>query len=314
MPDAEITKQTTLQGTTNARRILSMKNGCPTNLVRMTMKTREDAEKAIRNGITINGKHHVKEAPHQAPRISRCFNCQEIASHVSNRCPNKPRCPDCAGDHAPTKDCQEPKKCANCGGLHPAYYKNCPAWMNRVRDARSYNRARTAPAPAPTPASPKRDQIVNDRIMERMTAMETEMNKLKQTTATKEELRFATNSLDIKIDAAEDRVMTAISDKFDTAISTMTASMTASLAEMMAAGLATNMDRLKKEILSDIRPLSPPTQDLLLTDVAPPSDDDEDLSYSAISLRPPTARPATPKRNRSPRSTPSPKQAKKGKH
>ena len=177
--DDEIRKQTTLQGTLEARRIISGQKGVPTTFVRITTKTPEDAAKMLKNGLTMNGKQYATETPNHQPRITRCYNCQELGTHMSARCPNKRKCPDCAKDHPPTENCDEEKRCANCGGNHPAYHKTCPAWTNKIRETRETARTTTKIE------HPKKDVLMEQRMLR----METEIVRLKEQSATKEEVR-----------------------------------------------------------------------------------------------------------------------------
>lgn len=68
---------------------------------------------------------------HVHKQISQCFRCQSF-NHVAKECNRKFRCVKCAGEHDPgmclrTKqdDINVPLKCANCGGPHPANFRDC---------------------------------------------------------------------------------------------------------------------------------------------------------------------------------------------
>ena len=293
LADEDIAKQTSLQGTIQASRINSIKNGCPTSFVRLTLPDQETADRLIKNGIMINGKKHTAELPREAPRIKRCYNCQEIAAHVSSRCPKPPRCPECAGDHPPTKECLRPKKCANCGGQHAAYHKSCPAWLNKIQETKETARSKTIPTPTLPPTSPKRDQVVNYRIMERMTTMEKEINRLKRITPTREEIKQEihrqTNSLDIKIDQVKDE----LSSKIEVATSDIRTTV-AGMAAAMNVFQITIQKQLDAMVLNS---KASSASAKLATD----SDSDDDLIRAAL---PEPLRPKSPKRTSSPATSP----------
>jgi hypothetical protein len=105
---------------------------------------------------------------------TQCFRCQSFG-HAARHCNHAVRCVKCQEAHL-TNDCpkktrEEPAACCNCGGAHPANYRQCPKRQNYVaaisRPAKPMNRnwsdvvrgpARTAPHP-PTP----RDQPTTSR-------------------------------------------------------------------------------------------------------------------------------------------------------
>jgi hypothetical protein len=99
----------------------------------------------------------VKWAKYNNPReFAQCHNCQGFA-HGSTFCGNAPRCVKCAGDHH-HKNCaktpEEPPKCANCGGPHPASYTSCPTYTEFCTQQK-LRRGQTTPAtPAPAAAHP----------------------------------------------------------------------------------------------------------------------------------------------------------------
>ena len=73
----------------------------------------------------------------RAACIRRCYNCQQY-SHIEIICSNPVFCGYCAGGHK-TRGCPqrtEPgdqvRKCANCGGLHAAWYKKYEKYKAEV--------------------------------------------------------------------------------------------------------------------------------------------------------------------------------------
>ena len=57
----------------------------------------------------------------------RCFKCQRYG-HVAAVCRGKQRCRRCSKDHD-GKECNEPVKCCNCGGDHPASFRGCQNYV-----------------------------------------------------------------------------------------------------------------------------------------------------------------------------------------
>ena len=74
------------------------------------------------------------------PEPMRCYRCQKFGHH-SARCTYRPICAICSKNHA-TSECMEklkrqekvPARCANCQGRHHAWFPNCPARIQRVKD------------------------------------------------------------------------------------------------------------------------------------------------------------------------------------
>ena len=110
----------------------------------------------------------------EEPRVRRageilCYRCSSYG-HYASRCTERaPRCGHCAGNHqkrdCKKRDSQDAAKCVNCGGEHPANYRNCTARREayenamideRLQRADRKQRNRQAPAsrrrPAPPPA------------------------------------------------------------------------------------------------------------------------------------------------------------------
>nr|CAH7726141.1 unnamed protein product [Callosobruchus chinensis]CAH7726146.1 unnamed protein product [Callosobruchus chinensis] len=59
---------------------------------------------------------------------NQCYRCQ-IYGHCQNNCTATPRCVRCGGHHR-AAECklprEQPAKCANCRGQHPANFRGCP--------------------------------------------------------------------------------------------------------------------------------------------------------------------------------------------
>ncbi|XP_047098683.1 uncharacterized protein LOC124712434 [Schistocerca piceifrons] len=66
---------------------------------------------------------------------TQCYICQRFR-HGANQCYLTPRCVKCAGPHL-SSVCkmkpEEPAKCANCAGNHPASFRGCPVRMKLIQ-------------------------------------------------------------------------------------------------------------------------------------------------------------------------------------
>jgi len=63
--------------------------------------------------------------------LTQCFRCQRFG-HTRLTCQISPKCVKCAGDHLAAECLKSPKSpasCINCGGQHPASYKQCPYYL-----------------------------------------------------------------------------------------------------------------------------------------------------------------------------------------
>lgn len=67
-------------------------------------------------------------------KVTQCHNCQNFG-HGTMFCKNKARCVKCDKGHL-TKKCnkkiEEPPKCTNYGGEHPANYSKCPVYLKHL--------------------------------------------------------------------------------------------------------------------------------------------------------------------------------------
>ncbi|KAJ8919433.1 hypothetical protein NQ315_016531 [Exocentrus adspersus] len=70
------------------------------------------------------------EKQRQAKAATQCHRCQKFG-HGQSRCTAQPKCVKCGADHE-TSQCEksreEPARCANCSGPHPASYRGCPKY------------------------------------------------------------------------------------------------------------------------------------------------------------------------------------------
>lgn len=97
--------------------------------------------------ITYIDHFSVKVEPYRGKRIgpTQCHRCQNFY-HSQYSCRHDPRCVKCAGPHM-TRDCtkstDEPPKCCNCGGEHPASFRGCPVFVKLME--RSKNQKQNKP-------------------------------------------------------------------------------------------------------------------------------------------------------------------------
>ena len=61
------------------------------------------------------------------PSPMRCFNCNK-SGHTSQRCKVAAKCMGCGKDKHEGQ-CEGPKLCSNCNGLHASSAKDCPVWQ-----------------------------------------------------------------------------------------------------------------------------------------------------------------------------------------
>ena len=98
--------------------------------------------------------------------LTQCQRCQNYG-HATSNCSRNPRCVKCDQSHL-TRDCTKSKdadaKCCNCSGKHPANYRNCPHYLEKLeviakKNPRVLQKLTGEPTkkdeyiPAPAPAS-----------------------------------------------------------------------------------------------------------------------------------------------------------------
>nr|CAH7730417.1 unnamed protein product [Callosobruchus chinensis] len=85
---------------------------------------------------------------------NQCYRCQ-IYGHCQNNCTATPRCVRCGGHHR-AAECklprEQPAKCANCRGQHPANFRGCPRCPKPSQQAPA---PRVLPTTRITPAAKK---------------------------------------------------------------------------------------------------------------------------------------------------------------
>lgn len=118
---------------------LQQKGFHPENIFRMTMQPNRRPIPLVLALIPKSESHifeltnllHLSikvESLKNKTRINQCRNCQKHG-HGQSMCKATPKCLKCAANHhtaSCTKPRDQPAKCANCGGDHPANYRQCP--------------------------------------------------------------------------------------------------------------------------------------------------------------------------------------------
>ena len=132
----------------NAKRIISSKTGRRTSLVRIWTNCQETASALLRDGLILDLIACEVEESLEAPRVTRCFKCQNYG-HTAQNCPNDRVCPNCSGDHG-AADCPKDKlKCKNCMGDHKASDKKCPKYIEQLKSASAARMASNTSQPNP---------------------------------------------------------------------------------------------------------------------------------------------------------------------
>ncbi|XP_025832743.1 uncharacterized protein LOC108742256 [Agrilus planipennis] len=125
----------------NVVRMTSAKTKTPIPLV-LVILPKDDKSKEILNLTTVCFLTISVETPRQRTTIGQCHRCQRFG-HAQRNCTATARCVKCRQKHH-TSTCEKPRnqpaKCANCGGEHPASYRGCPQFSELPRP-----RARTTP-------------------------------------------------------------------------------------------------------------------------------------------------------------------------
>lgn len=101
---------------------------CPPFLIQLPAGTDISQFKKIR--YLLNCVVTIEKFTPNRTQGTQCFRCQRFG-HSSHNCNMPTRCVKCTKPHA-TSECpkigrEEPARCCNCEGEHPANYKNCSA-------------------------------------------------------------------------------------------------------------------------------------------------------------------------------------------
>lgn len=94
----------------------------------------------------------VKVESHRTKsRETQCHRCQ-LYGHSQYKCRAPPKCLKCAQAHMSYQCTAGPTvqmKCANCGGNHPANYRECPKHPSNIKNARNPVASASTSSPAP---------------------------------------------------------------------------------------------------------------------------------------------------------------------
>lgn len=120
-----------------ARWLKNPQNRSPTQTVghaEIGLATPEAANKILRDGITIRGRHISGRK--SIPTPMRCNNCQKFG-HMARECKAKTKCARCAKEHK-TFECEsndDERACANCGDTgHGAASRDCWYLKDKIRE------------------------------------------------------------------------------------------------------------------------------------------------------------------------------------
>lgn len=135
------------------------KRGLP--LFMLTFDKSEQIEKIYNITGILNMRVKIEAVKRGSTRIVQCKKCQGY-NHTQRYCARDPRCVKCAEKH-PTQTCklskEEPAKCINCYGQHPASYRGCEVakQLQKMRDQ----------ARKPLLSHPNKDRARNEASMRR---------------------------------------------------------------------------------------------------------------------------------------------------
>ena len=118
----EIKKEMKKQGVTEVKRVSIKKEGklIETNTYIMPFDQPKIPER-IKVGYTMERVEQF------IPNPLRCYNCQKYSHHEDNCRKVCGKCAQQDPDHH-IDNCNNPYKCANCGGNHPVYARSCESW------------------------------------------------------------------------------------------------------------------------------------------------------------------------------------------
>ena len=134
----------------------------------VSFASREAANKALRNGLNIEGK---KVSAHkQLPEPNRCFDCHSLdQSHLAKDCPNEATCGTC-GAHHTTEACEVTNSsnfyCVNCKSHgHAAWSRDCKAFNEARKKLWASNREANYKY-FPTPNDPTTWETINGNLVD----------------------------------------------------------------------------------------------------------------------------------------------------
>ncbi|KAJ8915733.1 hypothetical protein NQ315_000669 [Exocentrus adspersus] len=96
------------------------------------------------------------EKQRQATVATQCHRCQKFG-HGQSRCTAQHKCVKCGADHETgrcVKPREEPARCANCTGPHPASYRGCPKYPKPAKKTAGAKKPATTAGTQAQPPKP----------------------------------------------------------------------------------------------------------------------------------------------------------------
>ena len=109
------------------------KAGNPLPLVKLQVRSAQDINNLVKDGLLIMYHHFQCEPCHELPVPHQCDKCLVWGGHPTNKCKSAKLCIRCGSHEHPSRECpidKENRKCSNCGGNHIALYKGCKAYKD----------------------------------------------------------------------------------------------------------------------------------------------------------------------------------------
>jgi hypothetical protein len=148
--------------------------GQQTAFVGLLIKSPATANKILRSGVVIEGKHVFGRKDIQEPK--RCMKCQEFKPHIAANCPAiHDTCAQCSSIEHRTKDCEarpDQTRCSNCRtNGHAASSRQCPIFIResaKLAQRRPENRYKYIPVVD----DPSTWELLNEPMTEGQTSQE----------------------------------------------------------------------------------------------------------------------------------------------
>lgn len=131
-------------------RVISAATKKPTPLVRIQVSSAQLAKRLINEGVALAYCVFQCEEVHTRPEPKRCARCQTWGQHDARHCRGPEICLRCGEQHSLDKcpTARDKPKCPNCKGDHAAVYKGCPAFK-AARDKMMQTQQQPPAQPAP---------------------------------------------------------------------------------------------------------------------------------------------------------------------
>jgi hypothetical protein len=126
--EKDILEELRKQNVTEVKCIMTRQEGVlkPSPLHILTFNSIELPHSVYIGFIRVSVRPHI-------PNPLRCLNCQQYG-HIQTSCKKPHICPNCGKSKAhEDKPCDQEVHCLNCGGNHPAWSRECPAWKREKK-------------------------------------------------------------------------------------------------------------------------------------------------------------------------------------